>query len=235
MSELKHEAFFDKEMTNVLKGIGIIMMLAHHCFTNPDWWMEGVDYPLLRAISPVLCNPLKTCVSMFAFITGYTYCFQKGKSYSYSIRKITDLLINYWFVYCVLALIAVLSVGYKYTFEGVVKEAVALYRPTMTFCWYVMFYYSTMLILPIYSKVAGKNVVIDLLLSIIVIPITLNSINNTIETPEIKEIFNYFIGWAPCVFMGYIFASHNVFTRMEHVIEKHKKVVWGGYIAYYTL
>lgn len=69
--------FFDRSTTSVIKGIAVIMMFIHHFFTFPAWWVGGVHYPLLEKLAPYFSMPLKLCVPVFCFITGYFYCFKK--------------------------------------------------------------------------------------------------------------------------------------------------------------
>ena len=107
--------YFDKDTSNILKGIALIMMFIHHFYTFPTWWLEGISYPLIERLSPYFCAPFQLCVPIFCFLTGYFYFYNKNKSYKYSLKKITDILISYWCVFFVFAIIAVLCLDYQYT------------------------------------------------------------------------------------------------------------------------
>lgn len=204
--------YFDKDTTGILKGIALIMMFIHHFFTFPEWWGEGISYPLIKGLSPYFREPFRLCVPVFCFITGYFYFFNKDKSYKYSLKKITNILISYWCVFFVFAIIAAVCVGYQYTLNDFVKECLALYRPTMVFCWYVDFYIASMLIMPLISKIMSKNIHIDLIIAFIMVPFAIKLVNyfanksfdNLIEWRE----------WLPIVLLGYIFAAHNLFERI---------------------
>lgn len=208
--------YFDKEITLVIKGIALILMFVHHFFTFPAWWCEGIEYPLLKEIAPYFCEPLKLCVPIFCFLSGYFYFYNKDKSYLYSARKITDVLINYWCVFFLFSGIAVMLGHYVYTPDGYIGEMFALKRPTMSFCWYVSFYYSFMLILPLIARLLSKNIYLDLFISIflfslfrsIIESIVLNYFGNTI----IKELLNN-LTWFPTVLVGYVFAKYQLFNK----------------------
>ena len=120
--EPKRRVYFDRDTTNIIKGVVLIMMFMHHFFTFPDWWVDGVSYPVLRTLAPYFTLPFKMCVPVFCFITGYFYYFNDHKDYKYSLKKITDILISYWGVFIVLAVLAVICVGYEYSVSSVIKE-----------------------------------------------------------------------------------------------------------------
>ena len=196
------------------------MMFAHHFFTFPTWWTDGINYPFIRNLAPYFCDPLKLCVPVFCFLTGYFYFYNKDKSYLYSARKITDILIDYWCVLLLLAVLSAITIHYVYTPVGFLKEMFALERPTMVFCWYVCFYYTFMLLLPLLTKLLSKGVHRDLFFSTILFPTFIWIIRYIIikhgAGKTIVNILWYFAWWFPAVLVGYIFANYNIFDRMEY-------------------
>ena len=58
--------YFDRNTTNIIKGIALIMMFIHHFYTIPGWWVEGISYPLIEKFTLYFCMPSKLCVSTFA-------------------------------------------------------------------------------------------------------------------------------------------------------------------------
>lgn len=206
--------YFDKDTSNILKGIALIMMFIHHFFTFPSWWGQGISYPLLERLSPYLCAPFRLCVPIFCFLTGYFYFFNKNKSYKYSLKKIADILISYWCIFFISAIIAVFCVDYQYTPENFIKECFALYRPTMCFCWYVSFYIAIMLILPLITKVISKNIHIDLIITFIIIPCAIRLVEKFSSSDTIYEILVNLNPWLSIALTGYIFAAYNLFERI---------------------
>ena len=210
--------FFNRDTTSIIKGIALIMMFVHHFFTFPAWWGEGISYPLIEKVSRYFCAPLKLCVPIFCFITGYFYYFNKNKSYKYSFKKITDILISYWTVFFLFAIIATVFVRYNYTLWDFIAECFALKRPTMVFCWYVNFYIIFMLLLPLITKIMSKDIHIDVFLSLILIPIIFfriggHFVNNSLILQLIMNQYD----WLSCVLIGYVFANYKLFERIKHI------------------
>ena len=168
-----NQPFFDHSTTNILKGIAIIMMFVSHFFMFPNWWVDGISYSASEWAKwkHNLGAPLAFCVNIFCFLTGYFYYFNKNKTYKYSLKKIWNLLIPYWVVMFLLMGVSTYFCGYHYTWNAVLRESLALSRPTMIFCWYVNFYILCMLCLPLCVKLMSKNIYFDLFLALILYPI----------------------------------------------------------------
>lgn len=210
--------YFDRNMTNTIKGIALIMMFIHHMFTFPDAYVEGISYPVLEPYARWLCNPFNMCVSIFAFLTGYCYFFVRQKTYRYAFRKITDFLLAYWFVYFMLLVIALFLGEYRdITVKSIAMELFALNRVVMVFCWYVPFYIASMLILTLAAKCSvnsvAKELVFMLVLPVLCTVILAKFVGNSVIAGNLENVSE----WFPCIGMGYICASHSLF---ESVFDK---------------
>ena len=210
--------YFDQDTTAIIKGIALVMMFVHHFFTFPTWWIDGIAYPFLEDIAPYFCQPLKLCVSIFCFLTGYFYYYSTDKTYSYSARKITDIFIYYWTVLFLFAFLAIVKVHYVYTPISFLKEMFALERPTMRFCWYVYFYYLIMLILPLLTKLMSKSIYFDFFYSVILIPSLIWGINQIVTdyigNALIGGMLESLLSWFPTVLVGFVFARYGLLDRM---------------------
>ena len=216
--------YMTKRITDAIKGVALIFMFVHHFFTFPDWYVEGISYPELLEFARIFRLPLKMCVPVFAFLTGYFYFFNADKSMRYSIRKILDVLVSYWVVYIFLLVFAVLTNCYTFNAADILWEMFALKRPIMTFCWYVSFYYCTMLLLPLLSRNTKKipfaaDICVWLLLPNVICLLIMhyNKFNAIQQLPKnMKE-------WFPCVAIGYLFAKHNLFDLFDSFLENAKQ------------
>lgn len=121
--------YFNKNTTNILKGVMLIFMFIHHFFTFPIWYVEGISYPKLLGFAKIFNVPFKICVPTFAFLTGYFYWVTPDKSFAYSIKKIKGILKDYWGIYIVVLIIAA-TLGYKDLITPVVLETVGLRTPS---------------------------------------------------------------------------------------------------------
>lgn len=221
-SKITTMPFFDKSTTNIIKGVALIMMLVHHLFTFPHYWIDGINYPLLAEVSGFFQNQLKICVPVFCFLTGYFYCFCKTKTYKYSFKKITDFLINYWILFIVFGLLAVFIAGYRYSFSDIVLEAFGILRPTMYFCWYVYFYCIALLLLPLVSKIMGKKIYIDLFIAIVLVQYPFNHLANFFDSSFWAfEIFKSISSWIPVLLMGYVFAQYELYSKLDKIFSKY--------------
>ena len=224
----KKTPYFNREATDILKGIALIFMFGHHFWTFPTWW-TGSGIPAFGDWILYLRNPLKICVPVFCFITGYTYFFNKNKNYRYSLKKITHFLISYWTVMVFLVILAYIFSDYRYTPPVFLKELLGFQRPTMIFCWYVSFYCAFMLFLPVLSKVFGRLCLVDIVLGFFVFPGIFVVLEQTIPMAEFSELFGNLQIWFPCVCAGYFAAFYNWFEKIDKVFayikEKKLKIV----------
>lgn len=218
---MKDTDFFNRDIIGVVKGIALILMFIHHFFTFPSWWVEGVSYPKLEVLAPYFCVPTKICVSIFCFITGYFYFFNKNQTYKYATRKISDLLISYWLVFLICAIPAAVWLSYPYSIKNIIMEAMALTYPTMIFCWYVEFYIAFMLVLPLIKKSLWRCLYIDVFLSFILIPIVCERILRYLSFPFDAPTCQL-ASWFPMVLWGSIFARYNLFSELSRI---HREIV----------
>ena len=105
-----------KQDTNILKGIALLLLLAHHLFyKNPglydDVHLKG-DYYLVQTVG----YAAKICVAIFVFLSGYGLSmkykevirFDKKRFY---IERFTKLMLNYWLIWLIFVPISVLFLG----------------------------------------------------------------------------------------------------------------------------
>lgn len=78
----------DKKTTQMIKGIAILIMIAHHFIVIPF-----SDLPYLVTLFGYAC---KICVAIYAVLSGYGYYFTKEKTIRYGLKKIWGLLKIYW-------------------------------------------------------------------------------------------------------------------------------------------
>ncbi|WP_273874818.1 acyltransferase family protein [Serratia marcescens] len=93
------------EKSNYLKGIAIILMLAHHLFAFPDRISPDVTVKYIGMlpgtdmyIETYIGLFGKICVSMFLFLSGYGFSLRREVSVKYIFGKLKNLYISYWLV-----------------------------------------------------------------------------------------------------------------------------------------
>lgn len=207
--------YMDKKTTVAIKGIALIFMFIHHFFTIPEHYISSISYPGLEKFAMYFFLPLKICVPVFAFLTGYFYFFAKEKTFRYSLRKITDLLIPYLFVYIPFLCLALILGCYQFNIVNVGLELFALRRNIMCFCWYVFFYYFSMLLLPLLTRFPGKRPLADIFLLLIVPAVFWMVLSAFVGIPLVQTVITYMWDWFPCIAIGFLFAKYNIFEKID--------------------
>lgn len=94
---------FSRENTKELKGIAIILMLAHHLFAFPDKIPFGYEFNTIISINGIsipTCIGIfgQICVSVFMFLGGYGIYKQIGQKNLF-LNKIVNLYKSYWKIF----------------------------------------------------------------------------------------------------------------------------------------
>lgn len=101
--------------TNMLKGIAVLFLLAHHLFIYParpfdDVFVFGI--PLINWIG----DASKLCVALFVFLSGYGLTRSSERSDYFSLRnyfskRFKRIFIDYWLVWIVFVLPGIFLLG----------------------------------------------------------------------------------------------------------------------------
>lgn len=78
----------DKKTTQMIKGIAILIMLAHHFIV-----FSFSELPHGVMVFGAAC---KICVAIYAVLSGYGYFFAREKTVRYALKKSWGLLQIYW-------------------------------------------------------------------------------------------------------------------------------------------
>lgn len=94
---------FTKEKTASIKGVAILMMLLHHCFTSPERY-KGFSicfFPFREETINSIAFFCKTCVGMFVFLSGYgmTKSFDEQNLEKSSVRRYKKLMLQYIYIF----------------------------------------------------------------------------------------------------------------------------------------
>ena len=100
---------FSKKDTLVVKGVAIIIMLFHHCFTSADRY-AGYDIvfsSIGEALTVEIASFFKICVAIFVFISGYGISISLSKIQSNDFagykkqlaKRYFSLMTVFWFIY----------------------------------------------------------------------------------------------------------------------------------------
>jgi len=203
------EPYFDRRSSDAIKGVALLLMLVHHFFTFPAWYVPAVSSLAHPWFAAHFSAPTRLCVGIFAFLSGYFYYYNKDKTLRYSLRKISDFLISYWAAYAVLLLLAVAAVGYRP--EQLRYELFGIKRPVMVFCWYVVYYCTFMLVLPLLWRLLERGAVAAIVFGVVLPVAIVQLLALRLSGDVMEEIAAQFIPWFPVTVTGYLFARYDLF------------------------
>ena len=120
--------FIDKNNSQILKGVGILLMLVHHLFYSES---SRVMYDDIMLHGHGLVNEIgifsKLCVAIFVFVSGYGLVCRYGDFSSwkpYYVSRFKKLYLNYWFIWLIFVPIGVFV--FNRTFQDVYGTHVAM-------------------------------------------------------------------------------------------------------------
>lgn len=204
----------DRTSTGAIKGIALVLMFIHHLFCFPEFLIDSVYYPGIQTFADLFCMPTNICVPIFAFLTGYFYAFAKKRNLIYSVRKISDIYISYWIVYLVLLALAIIWGCCEFSLFVFAYELTAARTEIMVFCWYVIFYTVSMLLLPVLTGKRGQDLFMDIVM-VFFLPIITGSVLTKMYLGGIWYNFAYYLlDWFPVISVGYLFAKYDLFDSI---------------------
>ena len=208
-----------KERSFFIKGIAILFMLLHHAFTFPDWIVPGLPFHLSAVVSGYLQEPLKLCVGLFAFISGWAYALRPHtlRSTWQSIRR---FLLSYWLVAIPVLAFAALFCGYVPTVKSVLLELFGLKNEVMLFCWYVAFYICSLFLLLGIRRWLDKGILPGLIVGIILPIGVFMGCEKLVSGRYPLEFFQHLKHWFPCITAGYLCSRYDLFGRLPPVRSK---------------
>lgn len=219
----KPTPFFNKSVSNYLKGIGLILMFMHHFLCFPDWYAGYNDFPGLSEYFPNATDITSLCVVFFAFITGYLAFHYPIRSFSGYFKKSLRFLSYYWIAFIPILLIGVFVNHGTVTLKDVLLGIVGASIRIMPFCWYVSFYLFITFTLTLAYNRFSKN-----FLSFSLVAFILPKLVYACILLFIDDSMLIFFAKSNCflsiVVIGYVFAKFSL-------LEKFDKLIRGNWIC----
>lgn len=217
-----------KRETNILKGIGIILMYFHHLFYLKDNYISyNIDFGVLGESRTVIISQMcKVCVAVFVFASSYgitkslnsRYNESTQVSYSnYCVERYLKLMSGFWFIWLVAQLTSCIGDRYKiygqdiilrikYTVIDFFGSANALGTPSLNATWWYMpFAILLIFIMPCIWMVV-KKIGIGSLIIALFLPVYMGT--------NISNSINFYMF---TIVLGILLAENNV---LENIKEK---------------
>ncbi len=202
-----------------IKGIGILLMLIHHFFTFPDWYVKNYGFDLSNFFL-IMREPTKICVAVFAFVTGWALC-AKTLTIKTALKRVKKFLIAYWMIY-IPFLVASVALGNNVSFENIVLEAFGLHVPIMIFCWYVYFYIISLILICLTQKIMNRSAAYAFAVGILCPMLCFFVLKKVCSGSILENFFYHLAQWYPCISMGYIANKYNFFLYFKNSLKNLK-------------
>ncbi len=167
---MKEIFWYRKEYAQVIVGVAILLMVAHHFFGFSDYLLPGVSWIPVGKIAGIEVERIvgafgKICVSLYAFNSGYVMWVNRDdyRRLTYRTSRLLRFLAAYWIVGLLFYLYA-MAVGDQNP-TGVNLWLVQIGYATgpyekyvnMAFAWYVTYYIFFVLLANVWLRLLSSN------------------------------------------------------------------------------
>ena len=214
-----------KENAMKIKGFAIILMVIHHSFGFPEYWINEIQYPSFEIFGETsfywISIITKVCVTIFAFLTGYAYFYNQTPNLKYSLRKIAKFLKRYWLILfgVLIPIFYLCNFGQTLTTKQIFFSMFGLQTEIELFGWYVYFYIIVMLVLPIITKyfITSSKMwnFIFFPFACVIMQIVCALISGYLSNHIVINIILTFLKYFPCVIYGYLVAKYDLIEKIQ--------------------
>lgn len=220
--------YLSKEKSTMIKGIAIILMIAHHLFAFPERILEPSEYFSI----PIFDNSIayyigvfsRICVGIYLFLSGYGLYikYSNEKNFKWILKKIKSFLVNYWLVIGLVFIPLGIILGkYNISIKELILNATCIKISFITSWWFVRIYIELLLIFPIIIKLS-KISLFNNIVTFVIIPIIFTKMRidlNFISNPLLNVIYEI-TTYIPLIGNGVIFAKFDLFSKFNMVENK---------------
>lgn len=105
-----------KNDTDILKGIALLLLLAHHLFYVRTGLYNDIEVLEGRYLINQLGIACKICVPLFVFLSGYGLMasaekFEQLDCKKFFVHRFSKLFLNYWFIWLLFVPIGIIYYG----------------------------------------------------------------------------------------------------------------------------
>lgn len=144
-----------KNKSLALKFIAVSLMIIYHTFGFPDR-IQNVEYISImniggQTIEYFLGRSGATCVGIFTFLSGYGLfiSMKDHPNYIKILKRIFNLLLNYWVVFLIFIPMGFYLRKYKFVFFEFILNFIGLINSYNGEWWYLRFYIFIILLYPV--------------------------------------------------------------------------------------
>ncbi len=197
MAAEKIELQFGNDMSRIVRGIAIIMMVTNHCY-------PGKIIPF--------------AVPLFTFLVGYGYAFARQRNYLHSLKRVWHLLSGFWIIlFGICVPVAIFYTHYKFELRQLALNMFGLWPGFNFYCWYIYFYIFAMALMPLLSRVVDRFGLAGALVLVALFGGAYFAI------PHLTASKHFLVGdlrrccqWMPLLIAAYYLASRRIYSLLRY-------------------
>lgn len=245
---------FSKSDTRIIKGVSILLMVAHHLFSYPDRQYIGIPGGIKILTGPffgasatlVLGYFGQICVALFMFLAGYGLWFSTQKKEFSFAKKLLGVYVEYWKIFVIFVPIAFLFFAEQgvylqseircglydnFSIKDVLLNFVG-YRSSLNYEWWFIKAYVIYTILGyLFIRLTEKRSIYAEIISILFLVVLLIGFVGRANIPGVTDnvIFRFLRnereGSCVSVFVGIFAARHNLLGKAMDAMMRLTKLV----------
>lgn len=205
---------FDKDASLRVKGIAVLLMIAHHFFTQ-DVFSNITSVPLSQIFVQIGLAG-KICVSIFMFIGGYAYLLSKEKSL---LKRVWHIYKKFLVTFLIVTIILFLFKKLYVTPQEYIQNALCISWEINGSWWFISTYILCVIAFYILRPYKIQNIYIHLFIFMFCI-VVLQPFSEYLRTsqslnPILKNQLHYFFYYVGFFYLGMMFFQFNLFGRIK--------------------
>ncbi|MGL5934398.1 MAG: acyltransferase family protein [Cetobacterium sp.] len=224
-----------KDDVQLMKGVGILLMVSLHLFGFPSWLKDGVVYKKIIEninLEYTLAKFGGICVGLYVFLSGYGMekKSKNGIKFKECFIKVIDLYKIYWTILIPFTFIGVIWFDLKIDLKELALNLFGINPSYNVFVWFIRLYIQLLLLFPIIKKILDWNYkkAITITLSIYLFTIFNAGFFYIFQNLKpFRETFFYELLYSFCFWQfifcnGYLFSKYNLFQKIYEWIDMKK-------------
>lgn len=233
----KEADFFSKEMSVIVSGFAVLLMIWHHQFIFPEWLSPGVEHVTVfgeigELFTWFFAAAGNICVQIYALMSGYALMLNTNaySSWKKRGRRLMNFLIQYWLVCFIFLLVGSLNNDTLPDLHRLVYNMVGLATGpqigwvNVAFAWYVAFYIEFIILSPVLIWGFSSNKkVYDVCFAISIAALVYYA--RKVNGPWQVEALLMYLRPLLSVSIGCMAAKYRLFDKFHYLITRRLNVV----------
>lgn len=220
--------FYSKEMSTMMAGFAILLMICTHLFTHPDWLNKENDWVSIfgyigKTTTEVIGLFGEICVQIFALTSGYALMMnpQAYSTWQKRFSRLFKFLMAYWVVNIFFLIIGLLNGDTMPDTKELANNMIGIQTGphlnwvNVPFAWYVCYYIEFIFLTPILIWGFSSNK------KILDCTMALSCIIMVYVFRKIPSAAAYYLYPLMSTVLGIIIAKYSIFNKLHRLVTGH--------------